>query len=260
MSCSKLFYVAISVLCTSCCSSLYYVNDPVIHANVREVGDLTFGAGVNTGSITSGLHMQATAAISDKIFAAASFSNYSGSCGSTSTFNGKTVNDSKEYTGHSTLLSGGYYKAIGNDFYFEGAAGAKFGRNMNVTTSEKFEFIHLKYFIQPGISYNRDHFQAGFALRMGVIDFLPHKTGSLHQDPGLSSMPYLDPGIYLGFGAKWVKLGIQLSTTIAENIPVAFHPLGTLLGLVETDPTSFSLFLRVTIPSGTIGVKKPDGP
>ncbi len=243
------------IFVSSCCSNLYYVNDPVITANVTKKADLNIAGGLNAGNVTSGGHFHGSVAVSNNLFISSAFSNYSGGCTDISTVNGVTTDNSIKYSGQSFLLGGGYYKALGKGFYFEGSIGGKYGKNHNKKSIEDFEYRHVKYIFQPGITFTSDYFQAGLAFRFGMIDYLPFKTGSQHIIPEIatkSAIPYVDPAIYFCGGGKYVKVGCQLSYTIADNSTIAYDPLGIFFGGIKSDPLSVSLFIKITVPSKKI--------
>lgn len=227
-------YALTIALLSSCCSNLYYVNDPVVFANVTKKADFNLAGGFNVGTLTSGSHLQGSAAISNRLYLSSSFSNYSGNCSESSSANGN--NNSIKYSGHSFLCGLGYYKTLGKNYYFEGLIGGKYGNNSNKKANEDFEYRHLKYVIQPGLTYTRDHFQAGIALRFGMIDYLPFKTGSENRIPEIATQgakPYVDPAFYICGGGQYVKVGGQISSTFADNSTIAYTPLGSYLVMLH---------------------------
>jgi hypothetical protein len=237
---------------SSCCSNLYYVNDPVIFGNVTKKANFNVAGGINVGTLTSGAHFNGSVAITNNLYVSAAYTHYSGSCTESITVGGNTTNDSTKYSGNSILTGIGYYTKIGKNLYFEGLLGGKYGNNANRRATENFEYRHMKYFIQPGIAYTAKNFQAGLALRFGIIDYLPHSTGSLNVIPEIATdggKVFLDPAVYISGGWEYVKVGGQLSTTFSDNTSIAYFPLGTALGLIDSDPLSLSLFIQVTIPS-----------
>jgi len=224
----------------------------VVFANVTEKSDFNIAGGLNVGQVTSGGHLHANVAISPKFYLSGSFTSYSGGCSESSTFNGVTTNNTTKYSGKSFLFGFGYYKSLGKHFYFENALGAKYGNNANVRAYENFEYRHIKYFLQPGISYTRKHFQTGIALRLGLIDYLNHATGSQNTIPKIATegvSPYVDPAFFICAGGKFIKIGSQISATFSDYSNITFIPVGSAFSMVSYDALSFSLFLRITIPS-----------
>jgi hypothetical protein len=227
---------------------VYYVNDPVVLGHVTQRSDLNIGGGLNTGEITSGLHAHAAYALTSQFFATGSFTGYKGGCTEIRINNGDTIDNSIHYSGNSFLAGFGYYKALGNHFYFESCGGIKYGANFNWKSTETIRFYHLKYFLQPAFTYARKYFQAGAGVRFGIIDYLPVKTGSLGLVPGISGRSpvfYADPSIELAAGGSKLKLGLQVSGTFSDMGPVLLDPLANVIfGNSSTDLLSISFFLR----------------
>jgi hypothetical protein len=255
-----------ATLFTSCCQSVYFVTDPVVTANVKQRSDVNISGGLNTGSTTGGFHFNGAYALTEKYFISASGTHYSGTCQSSNSSNGTSVKKNVNYSGNSLMGAFGYYKPLGNDFYFEPCAGLKFGTNFNswkidstqngntVSTKENIQFYHLKYFIQPGIAYNRKFFQFGLGLRMGILDYLPVRTGSLNSAPSISHeapMFLFEPGLQICGGGQHVKLGIEFTGTLSDLGPVLIDPLFNNLLFSSTDRFALTFFLKVSLSKKT---------
>lgn len=253
----RLNYISLSgilfmFLISSCCNNIYYVNDPVPFATVKRKSDWNLSGGLNYGHLTKGLHGNFTIAVTDNLFILGSYSNYFGDCKSRQTFNGVTTTQSISYFGRSILPGIGYYKSLGDDFYFECITGAKYGINQNKNSIEEFEFRHIKYFLQPGVTFQKEIFQAGFAFRMGFIDYLNYKTGKQNTVPEIARnkiIPYLDPAFFLAIGSNNFKFGAQISMTVSQNTDINYYVFGSLFGLIHEDPLSLSIFLKIAVPS-----------
>ncbi|HEY6161670.1 MAG TPA: hypothetical protein VI112_10615 [Bacteroidia bacterium] len=256
---SILSALLIATLLSSCCQSVYFVTDPVVTANVKQKSDANLTAGLNTGSTTGGFHFNGSYALTEKYFVSASATHYSGSCRSSNSNNGTSVKKNVDYSGNSMMGAFGYYKPLGNNFYFESCAGLKFGTNFNfwkidstqnantISTKENIQFYHLKYFIQPGIAYNRKHFQAGLGLRMGVLDYLPRKTGSLNSAPSISHEApvfLFEPGLQVCGGGEYVKFGAEFTGTLSDLGPLLLDPLSNVF-FSSTDRFALTFFLKV---------------
>lgn len=144
-----LIYILFGLFLSSCCSNLYYANDPVVFANVTEKSDFNLAGGLNFGRLTKGINFHGSTAFSRKFFVTGSFTNYSGDCTTVSSVDGVTTDSKVRYAGNSFLFGIGYYKPIKNNFYFEGSIGGKYGNNSNTGADESFEYRHIKYFYSP---------------------------------------------------------------------------------------------------------------
>lgn len=254
-------YILAGIFLNSCSDTIYnYVNDPVVFANVTSRSDFNVSGGLNMAEMTSGLHINGNVAISDELYLAGAWSNYNKSSGTSagSGFFSQPYSREIQSSGNSFLCGLGYYSSLGSsDFNFEGTVGAKYGTNKNHIVSsynppENIDYMHMKYYVQPGITYNGEYFQAGLACRLGVVDYLSHPTGLQNKSPEIAAkgvLPFADPAVFVCAGSKYIKLGVQFSCTFGDATKSSILPYKYPLD-VSHDPVSFSVFLRVTIPSG----------
>lgn len=240
---------AMLYLLDSCCSNIYYVNDPVVSGSVSKKNDVNFAAGANIGNLSSGFHGHASYAITNKIVSIGTFTSYSGTCES----NNLDFTDSSynvNYRGKKFGLGAGYYRPLSNNNYFEVIGGSQLGISYNERQTENFEYRYMKYFVQPGIYKLTDQIQFGLSLRMGIIDYLNYPTGSNNEVQKISKdSPYFyaDPSLQVCLGGSSVKVGLQVNYTLSSKSSIGLYKLGLYLGSIADDPLSMSVFLRLSI-------------
>ncbi|MFY7991469.1 MAG: hypothetical protein ACOVO3_12100, partial [Fluviicola sp.] len=228
-----------------------YVNDPVVSGSATKKNDIHVAAGANIGNLSSGLHGHASYAFTNNAVIVATATGYSGSC-TTKNFDYADSSTSVQYTGRKFGIGTGYYRPLSNNNFIEVLAGGQFGISENERNSENYEYRYIKYFVQPGFYQYTEHFQVGFYLRTGLIDYLNFPTGANHEIQKVSTNSpifYVDPSFSMCVGGKMTKVGVQVNYTLSTMTSVGMYKLGLYLGDVVQDPLSLSFFLRFSIPS-----------
>lgn len=201
---------------TTGCSHYYYApnmqNVPLFH----EKNEVRATVAATTSDELNGTELQAAYSLTDHIGIMANFMTVNG---------GDAYNSGKGRYGEG---GAGYYLPFAEKGVFEIYGGFGGGKAVNYYDASSWSDLRLnKYFVQPGIGFSTDYFDAVISVRVALLHYTSIRTSNPNSNipedvyyivAHRNSLLY-EPGITLRGGWKYIKLQTQWHASFNGTSP-----------------------------------------